>query len=102
MDVVAVEERLFDFESQDVADEAGSFVFGVPVARDLFSLGAVQHGIEDGLVRESRRKCAEVGGGNEVELALADGAVEGDDIRQCVPLHSSVTPIRATHVQYCA
>jgi hypothetical protein len=63
-------------EPCDVADVTRGGIFRVPIARDLHRVRFRDYGIEDRLVRQMRGKGAVVRGGDQVELSLADRAIQ--------------------------
>src|SRR5450755_1835699 len=69
-------------EAGHVADVARRGVFGVPVTSNLVCIPLVENGVEDGLAGQAGREPGEAGGGDEVELLLSDGPVQGQRARK--------------------
>jgi len=65
-----------DFELRDEPSIATACVLGVPLARNLFSVFAAQDGVEDGLLRQARRKFPEAATFDEFEFLPADWPIE--------------------------
>jgi len=69
-------ERRIDSETSYVANVAGCFVLRIPIARDLNRIGLREDRIEEGLMRQPRRECTPSTLRDQLELLLADWAIE--------------------------
>ncbi len=68
-------------ELKYVTGKAGAFVSCIPVTRDLLSVLAAQHRIENWLLRKPGRKLLPSARCNQLKLLLADWTVESNGIQ---------------------
>jgi hypothetical protein len=73
VDLVAAKEVATHKEARDIAALA---IPGIPITGDLRGIFLEEHGIEDGLDRQARRKRGKVALADQRQLFLADGPVE--------------------------
>ena len=78
---VATEILRVDFEFCHISNVW--LILGIPVARNLLGIFAVEHRIEDGLFRQSRRKCLVAARGDKVEFLLANWTIQRNGAHSC-------------------
>src|SRR5690349_20074620 len=87
---ISLGETIRENEPRHEADEPGEFISGVPIARNFPRVFESEHGIEDGLMRESRRPRAKTGRGHQLELAESCRSIEDHGSNPNVDLGNAV------------
>src|SRR5215475_12749532 len=73
---VITQEIGVQMEAQDVSNKTRCFILCIPIASDLSRIFLIQHGIEERLFRQARRKTAESGGTDQIKFSPTDGTIE--------------------------
>src|SRR5262249_59651178 len=77
VDFIVAEQVTFHLKSQNITDETGTLVFGVPPVRNLSGVLLSQNRAEERLLRQTRWETAEPGHADEIKFRLAPRQVEG-------------------------
>ena len=76
VDFIVAEQVTFGLKSQNITDETGTLVFGVPPVRNLSGVLLSQNRVEERLLRQTRWETAEPGHADEIKFRLAHRTVE--------------------------
>jgi len=85
-----------DLELGDEASMATPCVLGVPLARNLFGVLAVQDGVKDGLLRQARRELPKAAAFDELEFSPGDWPIERRGHRGS---QAPILPLRPSNTQ---
>ena len=80
MNFIGVEELFAHIEASDISDARS---LDVPVPSDSRRVVPVQHGVENRLIRQSRRPPPEVCGFHQIEFFWAGWTPQRDDVWMC-------------------